>query len=140
MYKVYIPQKIHEAGKNYLIEKGYQIKTSSGTTKNILMKEIEDCDAIIARTETYSSEILRAAKNLKVIGRHGVGTDNIDIEEATKLGIQITNAPESNANSVVEHVLCLMLSLAKNLPKHHTEFRKGNFQIRNELTGTDLEN
>jgi D-3-phosphoglycerate dehydrogenase / 2-oxoglutarate reductase len=137
---IYIPQNIHEVGIQYLIDRGYEIKMGSGTTKEILMKEIVDCDAILARTETYSEEVLRVAKNLKVIGRHGVGTDNIDIESATRLSIQVVNAPNSNTNSVVEHVLCFMLALAKNVTIHNRELRKGHFEKRNELLGISIEN
>lgn len=138
-YKVLIPEPIAEAGKQYLIDKGYEVKIGSGNTRDILMEEVKDCHAILARTAIFSKEILAAATELKVIGRHGVGVDNIDVEAATRLGIQVTNAAESNGNSVAEHTLGFIIAIARNFVRHDRELRGGNFAIRNQVVGTDLE-
>jgi D-3-phosphoglycerate dehydrogenase len=68
-----------------------------------------------------------------------VGVDNIDLEAATRLGIWVTNAPESNSNSVAEHVIGLIIACARNTIRCDREFRDGNFEIRNQLIGMDLE-
>lgn len=138
-YKVLIPQDVSDEGKNYLLERGYEIKMGSGTTEDILKEEVQDCDAVLARSEKYSAETLRAGKKLKVIARHGVGYNNIDLKAATELGIYVTIAPLSNAISVAEHSLALILALSKNLLVQDHELRKGNFEIRNQLKGNDLE-
>lgn len=138
-FKVLIPQDISQVGKKYLLERGYEIKMGSGITVEAIAKDVEDCDAILARTAPFTAEVLRSGKKLKVIGRHGVGVDNIDIKVATELGIWVTNAPESNANSVAEHTLGLIIACARNLVRCDKEFRNGNFEIRNKLNGSDLE-
>ncbi len=138
-FKVLIPQDIAEEGKQYLTERGYQIKMGSGISVDIIKKEVEDCDAILARTALFPAEVIRAGRKLKVIARHGVGVDNIDVDTATKLGIYVTNSPLSNANSVAEHVIGLMIALARNMIRCDREFREGNFEIRDQLDGVDLE-
>ncbi len=138
-FKVLIPQDITAAGKDYLLEKGYEIKMGTGITPEAIAKDVEDCDAILARTAPFTTEVIKAGKKLKVIGRHGIGVDNIDVETCTEQGIYVTYAPQSNANSVAEHVIGFMLALARNLVKIDKEFRAGDFEIRNRLKGMDLE-
>ncbi len=138
-YKVLIPQDITEVGKAYLREKGYEIKMGSGSTVEAIKNDIVDCDAILARTASFPAEVLEAGKSLKVIGRHGAGVDNIDVERAEQLGIWVTNAPLSNADSVAEHTIALILAAAKNLPYIDKSFRNGDFEIRNRLKGMDLD-
>ncbi|MDF2522464.1 MAG: Phosphoglycerate dehydrogenase [Clostridiales bacterium] len=137
--KVLIPQDITAPGKNYLIEKGYEIKMGTGITVDAIAKDVEDCDAILARTAQYPAEVFKAGKKLKVIARHGVGVDNFDVDAATELGIYVCYAPLSNGLSVAEHTITLILALAKNLVKVDKEFRNGDFEIRNRLKGMDVE-
>jgi D-3-phosphoglycerate dehydrogenase len=111
----------------------------SGISLDVLMKEVQDCDAILARTVLLSAEVLKVGKRLKVISRHGVGVDNIDLKTATELGIYVTIAPEANANSVAEQTIGLIIAAAKNFYKCGDELRKGNFEIRDRLPGVDLE-
>jgi len=137
-YKVLIPQDISPAGKQFLNEKGYKIKMGSGISVETLKEEVQDCHAILARTAPFPREVLEAGKLLKVIGRHGVGTDNIDVGAATELGIYVTNAPQSNATSVAEHTIGLIIATARNLVRCDAAMRKGNFEIRNQIPGTDI--
>jgi D-3-phosphoglycerate dehydrogenase len=138
-FKVLIPQDITAAGKEYLLGKGYEIKMGSGITVEAIARDVTDCDAILARTASFTAEVLKAGKKLKVIGRHGIGVDNIDIKTATELGIYVTYAPLSNANSVAEHTIGFIIALARNMVKMDKEFRSGDFEIRNRLKGMDLE-
>lgn len=137
-YKIYIPQNIEEEGKKYLSDKGYIIKMGSEITEDIMVKEVKDCDAILVRSAQLTERILKAGHKLKVIGKYGVGVDNIDIKAATELRIQVTNGPFSNCNTVAEHTIGIMIALARNLLKCDSELRKGNFAIRN-ISGIDLE-
>jgi D-3-phosphoglycerate dehydrogenase len=82
--------------------------------------------------------VLKAGKKLKVISRHGVGYDNIDVARMTELGIWMTFPPESNANTVAEHTIGCILTLARNLIQLDRETRAGNWGIRDKLLGTDL--
>ncbi len=138
-YKVLVPQDVMPEGKEYLTQRGCEIKMGSGITVEEIARDVADCDAILARTAPFPAEVLEAGKKLKVVGRHGVGVDNIDVARAEELGIWVTNAPESNSNTVAEHTVLLMLALSRHLIKVIDEFRGGNFSIRNQLKGMDIE-
>jgi D-3-phosphoglycerate dehydrogenase / 2-oxoglutarate reductase len=137
-YKVLIPQDVAQPGKDYLRERGYKIKMGRGITVEAITADVVDCDAILARTASYPAAIMEAGKKLKVISRHGVGCDNIDVAQATALGIWVTYAPESNANTVAEHTIGCILALARNFIRLDRETRAGNFPIRDKLLGIDL--
>ncbi len=138
-YKVLIPQEIAEEGKTYLLEKGYEIKMGSGNSLEEIKKDVVDCDAILARLGPFTAEVLEAGKKLKVIARHGVGVDNIDVDKASELGIYVTNTPESNSNTVAELALGFIVSLARNLIVCDRAVRSGDFEFRNRKFGVDLE-
>lgn len=137
-YKVLIPQDVAQPGKDYLLERGYEIKMGSGITADAIAADVVDCDAILARTAPFPAQVLTAGKKLKVISRHGVGYDNIDVAKATELGVWVTFAPESNANTVAEHAIGCILALARNFILLDRETRAGNFAIRDKLFGSDL--
>ena len=137
-YRVLIPQDVAQPGKDYLRERGYEIKMGSGITAEAIAADVIDCDAILARTAPFPAKVFEAGKKLKVISRHGVGYDNIDVARATELGIWVTFAPESNANTVAEHTIGCILSLARNFIHLDRETRAGNWGIRDKLLGTDL--
>lgn len=138
-YKVLIPQNIVQQGKDYLLQRGYEIKMGSGITVDAIKRDVVDCDAILARTAPFPAEVLEAAPKLKVIGRHGVGVDNIDVAAAERMGIWVTNAPLSNSNTVAELTLGFIIALGRQFTHTEREFRKGNFEIRNKVLGMDLE-
>lgn len=136
---VYIPQDIEEEGKNYLLERGYKLRLGSNLSQEVLVKEVKDCDAILTRSIALISKgVIEAGKNLKVIAKYGVGLDNIDVEAAAEKGVYVTNTPEANANTVAEHVMAFMLSLAKQLPAADKELRSGNYGARHQLPSIDL--
>lgn len=137
-YSVLLPQDVAQPGKDYLRERGYDIKMGSGVTADAIAADVVDCDAILARTAPFPARVLEAGKKLKVISRHGVGYDNIDVAKATELGIWVTFAPESNANTVAEHAIGCILTLARNFIQLDRETRAGNWGVRDQLFGTDL--
>lgn len=136
--RVLIPDYITEAGKQYLRERGYEVIIGNGTDEETLCREIADCDAVLARTEHYTRRVLAAGKKLKVIGRHGVGTDNIDLKAATEFGIQVTNAPNANTNSVAEHTVALLFACARNLVQMDRVCRNGPWELRDQILGTEV--
>jgi D-3-phosphoglycerate dehydrogenase len=138
-YKVLIPQDIAVEGKNFLRDNDCEITMGTGISVEEIKKDVRDCDAILARTAKYTAEVLEAGEKLKVISRYGIGVDNIDVKKATELGIYVTNAPDSNANTVAEHTVGLIIASARYYIRCDTELRKGNFEIRNRLLGFDLE-
>ncbi|MDI6725348.1 MAG: hydroxyacid dehydrogenase [Smithellaceae bacterium] len=138
-YKVLIPQDIVAEGKDYLLARGYEIKMGRGITPEEIAADVAGCDAILARTANFPARVIEAGDRLKVISRHGIGTDNIDVAKATQRGIWVTYAPESNANTVAEYTIGCLLALARQFIRADRETRGGNWEIRNKLPGSDLE-
>ncbi len=103
-----------------------------------LKAEIADADACIVRSGTQlTKDIISHGKKLKVIGRAGVGLDNVDVEEATKRGIVVINTPDGNTISAAEHTFCLIMALARNIPGAHESMKKGEWE-RKKFTGIEL--
>ena len=139
-YKIVIPQDITDVGKDFLRENGYEIIIGSGNPDpEVLKSEISQADGLLARLAPFPAEVLAAAPNLKVIGRHGVGYNNIDVDYCTKNGIVVTYTPESMTNSVAEHVISLIYAISRKLALMDRETRRGNWDIRNKERSADLE-
>ncbi len=138
-YKVLIPQDIAPEGKEYLLHRGYEIKMGSGITPAQIAADVVGCDAILARTANFPAQVIEAGDRLKVISRHGIGTDNIDVARATELGIWVTYAPESNAKTVAEYTIGCLVALARQFIRTDRATRAGDWEIRNRLVGEDLE-
>ncbi len=136
-YKILITEPIDKKGIDYLKEQGYELKTGTGITEDILMEEGADCDAILTRNGNITEKVLRACKKLKVVSMHGVGVDCIDVDTATKLGIQVTNAAESNQSSVAEYTIGLILMLAKRSIHYNNGLKSGDLEVR-KLYGSDV--
>ena len=137
-YTVLIPQDIVEEGKKFLRDKGYNIKMGSGITVDKIIEDVKDCDAILARTAPFPKEVIEAGTKLKVIGRHGVGVDNIDVKTAAERGVYVTYAPESNASSVAEYAVGMIIALARNFLTGDKAVRAGNWEFRNKSRASDL--
>jgi len=135
--KVLVTQPINKEGIK-LLEKEVKVIMASAFDEETLTREARDCDGILVRTAIISGKVIENALNLKVIGRHGVGVDNIDLETATRKGVAVVNAPDSNIDSVAEHVLGMVLALAKNFVKMDKEIRIGRYELRDKIIGTEI--
>jgi len=114
------------------------IKTNLGPEQ--LKTIIGDYDALIVRSQTkVAADVVESGKKLKVIGRAGVGIDNIDIDAATRNGIVVVNAPTGNIIAAAEHSIALMLALARNVPQANNYLKSGKWQ-RQEFMGTEIRN
>lgn len=103
-----------------------------------LISIIPGYDALVVRSETkVTKAVIEAADSLKVIGRAGVGVDNIDVEAATKKGIIVLNAPEGNTIAATEHTIAMMLALARNIPQAHKSVKNGEWQ-RSKFVGVEM--
>ncbi|WP_043929761.1 hydroxyacid dehydrogenase [Bacillus sp. EB01] len=138
--KVLIVQEIAQEGIEVLKDAGYEIVVPADPSEEALSKCVGDCEAILVRTSNITKKTIDAASSLKVIARHGVGTDNIDIEAVTARNIPVCNVPTSNSNAVAEHVVGLMLSLAHQINRADKALRNGRFEVRHTYTGTELSN
>lgn len=140
-YTVYLPEDISHAGKEYLSERGYKLVIGvDPNNKDVLKDDLSACDAdaMLVRTARITREIIDAAPHLRVIGRHGIGVDNIDVDYCTEKGIQVTNAPVSNAVSVAEQTVCMMLACARYVVPFDAGVRRGQWRSLHEQLGTDL--
>ncbi len=137
-FKVLLYEDMHEAGKNLLKEKG-EIFFAKSLDEASLIEEVRECDGIIIRANgKVNRKIMESAPKLKVIGRHGVGVENIDLEAATERGIWVVNTPDANDISVAEHFFGLTFILSKILKKADIALREGRWGVRYEYIGREL--
>jgi len=116
----------------------FRIEVKSGLTGAALQQALSDADALIIRSETkVTADVLPANGRLKVIGRAGVGVDNVDVPAATRQGILVMNAPEGNTLAAAEHTMAMMLSLARNVPRANASMRAGEWK-RSKFVGHEL--
>ncbi|MCR3922122.1 MAG: phosphoglycerate dehydrogenase [Firmicutes bacterium] len=135
--KILVSDSISELGIAKLQEKA-QVDVKTNLTVEELVTIIPEYDALIVRSATkVTRPIIAAGKSLKVIGRAGVGVDNIDVDAATEHGIIVINAPEGNTISAAEHTIAMMTSLARNIPAASASLKAGEWK-RNNFLGVEL--
>jgi D-3-phosphoglycerate dehydrogenase / 2-oxoglutarate reductase len=135
--RVLVKEPIAEAAVE-LLRRDFEVELGLDWADGELAGRIADFDAIIVRSATkLTSELIAAAERLKVIGRAGTGVDNVDVEAATKRGIIVVNAPESNSVAAAEHTLALVLALCRNVPQAHASLAGGEW-ARSRFGGTEL--
>lgn len=138
MIRVLVSDPITPAGIDLFKEAGFEVEVKTDHTKEELLAKIKDYDALIVRSQTkVTSDIIEAASNLKVIGRAGVGVDNVDVEAATKKGVIVLNAPDGNTTSTAELSVAMLLALARNIPQAHASLKGGAWD-RKSFTGVEV--
>jgi len=115
------------------------VRVSPSTSEGVLSDEVSDADVLITRGAPITRKVIQSGKKLRAIGQTGTGTDNIDVQAASEMGILVINAPALNAVSVAEHTFALILALTKNLRRFDTELRAGNGGIRDVLLPNNTE-
>ncbi len=139
--KILVAEPIAPAGIEMLqAQKGWDIVVSNPKE---YQAHLADCDALLVRSAVkVTPEVLEQAKNLKVIGRAGVGVDNVDLDAATNAGVLVMNTPGGNAVSVAEHTLGLMLAMARRIPRANASTKSGKWEKKalmgNEIRGKTL--
>ncbi|MHC1593551.1 MAG: phosphoglycerate dehydrogenase [Methermicoccaceae archaeon] len=137
-FNVLVSDPLAQQGIDQLKEKGLNVDVNTGLSEDELCGIIEKYDALVVRSGTkVTQKIIEAAPRLKIIGRAGVGVDNIDVQAATRKGIVVVNAPEGNTISAAEHTVALMLSLARNIPQAHASTKKGEWK-RKAFMGSEV--
>ncbi len=135
--RVLVAEKIAQAGIDAIAAR-CDVEVADGWDLDTLTTRIAEFDAIVIRSATkMTAELIDAGTNLRVIGRAGVGVDNVDLEAASRRGIVVVNAPTSNVLSVAEHCMGLMLALARNVARGDATMRAGEWQ-RSKLGGVEL--
>ena len=135
--KILIIQPIHDAGIDLLKKNSnYEYEIVNNIESNFLKSKIEDCDGITIRTAELSRDIIQAASKLRIISRHGVGYDNIDLISSKEKNITIAITAKANAVAVAEHVMFMLLSISKGKNMYNNAVKKGHFDDRNKLPKT----
>jgi D-3-phosphoglycerate dehydrogenase len=135
--KILVTEKLAERGVE-LLRGEFEVDVLLGLDHGELLERIEDYDGLIVRSATrVTAEVIERAGNLKAVGRAGIGVDNIDVEAATKRGVLVANAPESNTVAAAEHTLALMLAAARRIPAADRSLRHGEWN-RNAFKGVEV--
>ena len=135
--KVLVADPISNAGIDILSDCA-QVDVKTGLKPEEIIAIIGDYEALVVRSQTQvSAEVIEAGKKLQVIGRAGVGVDNINVEEATRQGIVVVNAPSGNTVSAAEHTIALMLSLSRHIPQANAVLKSCVWR-RGDFMGTEV--
>ncbi len=136
-WKVLVADPIADEGIDILKTEA-KVDVKLGLTPEELLATIGDYEALVVRSETkVSADVIDAGEKLQVIGRAGIGVDNVDLDAATRRGIVVVNAPEGNFVSTAEHTLALLLALARHIPQACARLRCGEWR-RKEFMGTEV--
>lgn len=137
MEKVFLTERIHSDAVSYLQEH-FEVVQGTSTDPADVIRQAKGCAAILIRSAKITAEVMDAIPTLRVVAKHGMGVDNIDVDHATEKGILVVNAPFSNLNAVAEHIVMLLLSLSKRTVRMDKLTRQGEFAKRNEYKTMEL--
>jgi len=138
MPKVLIADKLSPAAVAIFKERGVDADVKTGLSKEELLKIVDQYEGIAIRSATkITADVIKAAKNLKVVGRAGIGVDNVDIPAATAAGVIVMNTPFGNSITTAEHAISLMLALARELPAANASTQAGKWE-KNRFMGVEI--
>ena len=137
MARIFVADSLNQAGLDLLAAE-HDVIVKTGLSEDELVQELGDVQALLVRSQTQvTARVIEAAPRLEVIGRAGVGVDNIDLDAATQRGVIVVNAPLANTMSTAEHAFGLMLAVARNVPQAHGSLRGGAWD-RSKYAGVEL--
>jgi|SRR5579884_518971 len=135
--RVLVAEQIGESGIE-LLRHHFDVELGVGWSREQLEQRIGEFDGILIRSATkLDAELIAKAARLRAVGRAGVGVDNVDVSAATKRGIVVANAPQSNVVTAAEHTMALLLALARNVPQAHASLTAGRWE-RSKFSGVEL--
>jgi D-3-phosphoglycerate dehydrogenase len=138
MARVLVTEVLAERGLDRLREEGHDVDVRLGLSPEQLREVVPGAAALIIRSETQvTADVLAAGTHLTVVGRAGIGLDNVDVAAATRQGVMVCNAPLSNIVTAAEHTMALLLSAARNVPQADAALKAGKWQ-RSKWTGVEL--
>ena len=136
--KVLVTDPIADAGLDRLREAGHEVETAYDVEGDALLDAVADADAMVVRSGTeVTAEVFGAAPNLQIVGRAGIGVDNIDIEAATDHGVIVANAPQGNVRAAAEHSVAMAFATARSIPQAHNRLRDGEW-AKGDFLGTEV--
>ncbi|HEY7133574.1 MAG TPA: phosphoglycerate dehydrogenase [Acidimicrobiia bacterium] len=136
--RVLVSERIAARGIDALRDAGYEVDERLGLSPDELIDAVHGASALIIRSATrVTADVLDAGSDLVVVGRAGIGLDNVDVEAATRRGVMVVNAPQSNVLSAAEHTVALLLAQARNIPQAHADLKAGEWN-RSRWEGVEL--
>ncbi len=136
--RVLVKEKIGDSGVDLLRAAGLEVELGADWEDGELERRIGEFDGMLIRSATkLTADLIDRATNLKVVGRAGVGVDNVDVAAATRRGIVVANAPQSNVITAAEHTMALLLAMARNVPQAHASLVEGRWD-RSKFSGVEL--
>ncbi len=137
--KIFVSDDVSQSGLEPLEAAGFAVEKKTGLSTEDLRAALADCEGLIVRSETkVTAELMDYAKQLRVVGRAGVGVDNIDVPAATARGIVVMNAPDGNTMTTAEHTLALLMALARRTPQAVASLKAGRWE-RKRFIGVELQ-
>lgn len=136
-HRVYVDGPIHQEALS-MLQSAAEVVSGSEAGSPEIVAALPDAHAVLLRTASLDAEVIAGAPSLRVIARHGVGVDNIAVEEAARRSIPVLITPRANLSSVAEHVFALMLAVCRNLIRSDRTVREGRFASRDRLRGREL--
>lgn len=133
-YKAVLFKDLADTGKDYLRSHDCDVFVSSGKTEDDFIKDMDGADALFVRNDPVTARMMDSDPKLKVIAKHGIGYDNIDVQAATERNIQVVFAPTGNVCSVAEHAMFFILACARRYNFVSDQFKHGNYDIRFTLS------
>ena len=138
MARVLVTEKLAERGLKLMAEAGHEVDVQLDLSPDALRRRDHGAHALVVRSATQvTADVLEAGTDLEVVGRAGIGLDNVDVEAATQRGVMVVNAPESNILSAAEHAMALLLAQARNIPQAHAALVAGKWE-RSKWEGVEL--
>src|SRR5260370_6744079 len=137
--KIFVSDDVSDKGLQPLREAGFVVDKQTGLGPEALRQAWADSEGLVVRSETkVTSDLMDAARKLRVVGRAGVGVDNIDVPAATARGIVVMNAPDGNTITTAEHTLALLIALARNIPQANASVKAAKWE-RKRFIGAELQ-
>ncbi len=136
--RVLVSEPLAERGLEAIRSAGLDVDVQVGLSREELLGAIKGAHALVIRSATQvTADVLEAGSDLVVVGRAGIGLDNVDVAEATRRGVMVVNAPQSNILSAAEHTLALLLAQARNVPQANADLKTGAWN-RSKWEGVEL--
>lgn len=137
--RIFVADDVSDSGLQPLREAGFVVEKKTGLAPEALRLALADSEGLVVRSETkVTPDLMDAARKLRVIGRAGVGVDNIDVPAATARGIVVMNAPDGNTITTAEHTLALLVALARNIPQANASVKAAKWE-RKRFIGAELQ-
>jgi len=136
--KVLVTDPIADAGLDVTRDAGHEVETAYDVAGEALLEAVADANALVVRSGTeVTAEVFAAAPDLVIVGRAGIGVDNVDVDAATEHGVIVANAPEGNVRAAAEHTVAMTFAAARSIPQAHRRLRNGDW-AKGDFLGTEV--